>query len=143
MKVKLIVKDKGSWSIANRHAVKAAAEWAVERFEMEDYGRVTIRLTDADDGHDGSMVYLGDDQFIVFLNPQLSRNKMFEIIFHEFTHVKQVIFDGFRLNEYEDCAEWKGRNIAYHEDKNYWTVPWEVEARKLGRKLRKEYTKCS
>ena len=81
-------------------------------------------------------------KFVVWIHAGTTMKNLLEYVFHEMTHVKQAIFDGWELQDEEDIAFWKGDIVQYTgEGDSYWNAPWEVEARKMGRVLRKKYIK--
>lgn len=141
MKVKIQIKAKASWSQLHRDVVLAATEFAVQEHNLwNPEHKITVRLCGSHDAHQGSMARTTKKHFIVWMHPCRNMKVLLETIFHEMTHVKQAVYDGWELHDEDNTAKWKGKK--YHNvDENYWKVPWEVEARRLGRQLTKRYMK--
>ena len=138
--MKLKVKAKTKWSQYHRDIVMASAAFGMKELHLQ-HVHITIKLVGDHDTNQGAMVSTAPGRFTVWLCPCRNIKTLLETIFHELTHIKQSIYDGWALHDVNDTATWKGKTLHYHEDTNYWGVPWEVEARKFGRKLRRQYTK--
>jgi len=138
--LKLIVKAKTKWSAFHRDVVTSAVEYAKDYYSLHD-SKIVVRLVGTDGENDGSMAVQGNNKFIIWVIPHTSVRKLLETVFHEMTHVNQSV-GGWKLHDENDTAFWKGRTVAYNpnNDDEYWNAPWEVEARKMGRLMRKQYT---
>lgn len=77
-----------------------------------------------------------DNRFIIGLNKNLSRKEKIKTICHEMVHVRQFEAGDLIM---EEVIVWKNKDYTNH---NYWTAPWEVEARKLEKKMYKKYVKA-
>ena len=142
MRIKMTVKAKASWSTFHRDVVKSAVAYAIDEYGMEDSERsIVVKLIGCEGDHDGAMVKMTKDSFIVWVSSQTAVRKLLYIVFHEMTHVKQAVFDGWTQHDTEDLATWKGEVVPYNvdDDKDYFNAPWEIEARAMGKELRKTY----
>mgnify|MGYP006079023389 CR=1 FL=1 len=149
MKIKVKRKAKNSWKPEWANAIQNAAIFAGKEFNIDkkklkveiilknslalDYSGVTLSLNPM-------------KRFVIILNAAYlySEARVFEIVFHEMTHVKQEFHNGFILDDSSE-AHFEGLvyNFESEEDfeKQYWDLPWEVEARKMEKKLWKKYSK--
>jgi hypothetical protein len=78
--------------------------------------------------------------FIISIDPNLSKRMTLMVIAHEIVHVKQYargeLKDLMRLNK----VKYLGK--LYDEGKiNYWVQPWEIEARDYEKLLHREFCK--
>lgn len=142
MRIKMTVKAKASWSTFHRDVAKSAVEYAIDEYGLECSTRsIVVKLIGCADEHEGAMVKMTKDSFIIWVASQPTVRKLLYIVFHEMTHVKQAVFDGWEQHDTENLATWKGKVVPYDvdDDKDYWNAPWEVEARAMGKELRKTY----
>lgn len=143
MKIKSVIKAKGVWSQFRRDLVMSAAEYAKDYYDLGGCD-ITVKFVGEDGENNGSMATTDQGNFWVWITPCYSTKTLLETIFHEMTHVKQFVFDGWDMGDDEDTVVcWKGKEREYDEDTDYWNAPWEVEARRMGRKLTKMYRKSS
>lgn len=140
MNTKYVVKAKKSWSQYERDVVKAATEWAINELMLEGRGKVVVKMC-GEIGAYGQATFLYDDVFMVHIAKHKSVKELIQTVFHELTHVKQFVFDGFDL--YSNGASWRGKTMKVSNTHwGYWKSPWEREARKNEKKLWKKYSKA-
>ena len=133
--MKTIVKAKGAWSMYERDVMKAAFAFGVEQLFLEDQN-ITMKLMGYDPGQGGAMVYKtwgNRDEYIIWVNHSWCIKYMIETVLHELTHVQQAVEGRFPVDEADIVED--------TESDDYWNAPHEVEARKIGKKLRKLYFK--
>jgi len=135
--IKIKVKAKRSWPVETRELVREAAYWAADRLNIDlRHNNITIKLMGFRDDLRGDEIRLGPNKFLVHLHARWSRPP--RILFHEFTHIKQHIYDGLGFSDAEGVSLW--RNAPYHHDvQDYWILPWEMEANRVEFELYKEF----
>ena len=138
IRLKFNIKAHKSWPVKNRNLVRTATDWGVKRL---DIGKQTITVLirfmgESLKGDRGDCVKLTDSKFVIHLYADKSLRRTVSTLFHELTHVKQHVYDGFTLND--TSAIWKSDYLHLTEE-DYWDSPWEVEARQYERNLRKEF----
>lgn len=138
--MKLVVKAKAKWSMFHRDVVTSAVEYAKDWYALGD-AKIVVRLVGDTNDDNGSMAVMGNNKFIIWIIPHITVRHLLETVFHEMTHVNQSV-GGWKLHEETDTAFWKGKTVPYDvtNDDHYWDAPWEVEARKMGRVMRGQYT---
>ena len=65
--------------------------------------------------------------FIVTINPYLSRKSQLSTLAHELVHVKQFALGELKSEVHGTLQKWKDEYID-HADTDYYDLPWEVEA---------------
>jgi hypothetical protein len=138
IRLKFNIKAHKSWPVINRNLVKKATDWGVKRLDIDKQAvTVLFRFMGASLGSDrGDCIKLTDNKFVIHIYADKSLRRTISTLFHELTHVKQHIYDGFTLTN--TSAIWKSDYLHLSEE-DYWDSPWEVEARQYERKLRKEF----
>jgi len=91
---------------------------------------VTV-LFEREEGLKGSTEVVGDDikprEFIVAIDPNLSRKSQLRTLAHELVHVKQFSLGEMRYTKYTELIKWFKQTI-HNEETEYWDLPWEIEA---------------
>ena len=142
MRIKLNVKAKSTWSQFDRDIAMAATVWAMEKFDLVDESAVLELKLVADEREDGCAIEMvRHERYVVRISKGRSVKKTLDTIFHEMTHIKQYFRDGFMMTVEGDKVFWKHEERDFDEEKDYWKAPWEVEARRVAKKMVKEYTK--
>jgi hypothetical protein len=134
MKIKMIVKAKRSWSRLHRAVVQDVVRCAINEFGLMGSGTVTVKLMGDSSEQSGAMVSKGEDNYIIWIHADTSLKHLIETTFHEMTHVKQDVAGEFPCDEDEIDTD--------TTSPRYWNSPWEVEARYLGKKMRRAYLKA-
>ena len=70
------------------------------------------------------------------INSRFNDYRMIRTIFHEMTHVKQFARGELEMGTKVD--KFKGKE---YKRADYWTAPWEVEARKAEKKMMRKWKK--
>jgi hypothetical protein len=65
--------------------------------------------------------------FIVTINPYLSRKSQLSTLAHELVHVKQFALGELKSEVHGTLQKWKDEYID-HADTDYFDLPWEIEA---------------
>ena len=142
MRVKTVVKAKKSWSQFHRDTVESVVAEAIKFYGLEDAGKeLVVKLVGYDDQWGSMAIMERGKKYQIWLHGGYSTKRIISTVFHEMTHVKQAIQDGFGMAVDGETVFWKHKERKYVEDKDYWTAPWEVEARRMERKLTKRYMK--
>jgi len=125
--IKIRVKAKKQWSMAERQLAKKAVEFALDELDL----RVTpvpidVRLKGKSEVDFGDSIDL-EYKIIVRLH---KNDNWLSTLFHELEHARQYIYCELELEH--NHAIWQGtlssRNAENWEE--YWNSPWEVAARK-------------
>lgn len=102
-----------------------AIDFALDYFSLEA-GTLTVILSNSGDLQ-GSAARLKSNRYEIRVRYIPSDVEMLKAIFHEITHIKQYVHDGFRqlgASKYQ----WEERII---DSSDYWFSPWEMEARAM------------
>jgi len=86
----------------------------------------------------GECYHLDKSKFWIRLDSELDRYNLISTLAHEFVHVRQ--FDTGQLQFKAHCNKWDGSfypNDGFKRNQE----PWEIEARRLEKKLAKKYLK--
>lgn len=78
-------------------------------------------------------------QYIIFINPAMSRDKSIEVLSHEIIHLFQT--EKGQLQKTMKSITWEGRIIQNPGEIEYGDRPWEREAFTYGRILEREIRK--
>lgn len=121
------------WNDYETEFIQMAANWCLEELEIDVLDDLVIielhemRIVDlaiVDEGYHGDAVYdIYDNTHTVRI---WKTEGSLHTLFHELTHVRQQAEDELEL--YEMGAFYKGEK---YEDWDYWSAPWEVEARHM------------
>lgn len=137
MKLKVITKAKNSWPRFHRDVVKVAAEWGINELGLNDRGTLSIKLINKE-SYQGQALWLHNDNYVVHICSHKDVDEVVSTLFHELTHIKQYLFDGFDMST--GAAEWRGATYKVTGSYwNYWKSPWERQARKMEKRLLKKY----
>ena len=127
MTIKIRVKAKKQWSMAERQLAKKAIDFALDELDL----RVTpvpidVRLKGKSEVDFGDSIDL-EYKIIVRLH---KNDNWLSTLFHELEHARQYIYCELELEH--NHAIWQGtlssRNAENWDE--YWNSPWEVAARK-------------
>ncbi len=137
-RIKVKVKARRSWPLKWRKGIENTVRWGIYRLgiSQEDI-TILVRLKGRSSENDyGSCIQLTENKYIISLFAGHSLGRVISTIFHELTHVKQHLRDDFVMME--RGAIWRSYFIVY-DKKDYWQLPWEIEARESEKILRKEF----
>lgn len=149
MKVKVKRKAKTSWHTDWEQEIKSAAIFAAEQLNIaHKKATVEFRLKD-----DSASQYAGVQlslsplkRSVIILNAAYlsSPKHILSTVMHEMTHVAQEFHNGLVMDDTTE-AHYDGMVYSFdsheHFQEAYWNLPWEVEARKMEKKLLKKYKK--
>lgn len=82
----------------------------------------------------GYCLPVDDRNFEIGIQISNNFNEMLVTLCHEFVHVKQFLFDNFKIDKNADKIRFKNQNYNIDDLKSL-EVPWEVEAYNLQEKL--------
>jgi hypothetical protein len=142
MKTKYVVKAKKLWKEADRIVVQEAVEYAIDKFDLEGYGKLIVKMNYTQDLF-GSAFSMDEETHYVFISAKQSKEATLKTIFHEMWHIYQYIYEGLDLEKNEASfkgKKWKFNDIEQSYDE-YYKLPWEVAARKMEQKTYKAYSK--
>lgn len=100
--------------------------------------RVEVRATKLEDGNCATVFILTNGskatkKFTIVLDRERSLTEQVGDLAHEMTHVAQAATGRYQLRRWKTDqkvhARWEGEELGLLEDLDYWTRPWEVEAR--------------
>ena len=136
MQVKFVIKNKKAWKPSEIKLAKSAVQFAIQELDLwasEEPLRVIMK-GGLSCGSWGDSIDL-DTEYVIRVTPN---GNWLATIFHEMEHVRQYVDDELELES--NVAMWKGELYTLTQE-TYWTVPWEVKARKAERKLFRKYLK--
>ena len=141
MKFVVKLKAKSVWTMRKRALIRDALEYANFHLELYNFDELVYIRLSWDKHIPGLCCDLGD-RLVIKVSGNQSEHDIVETLFHELTHVRQ--YANVDLDDIDDnTCWWKGHQyrgtFEDTESKDYWNAPWEVEARYLGEKLRKNY----
>jgi hypothetical protein len=138
MRIKIVTKAKKAWSDVNKQRLTDATLFAMEQFNIKDVS-ILLKLVARKDL--GSCVQLEKGKFVLHLSAHRNQKGSIKTLFHELTHLKQYVCDGFDMYP-KNIASWKGKVMKIDETfLGYWNSPWEQEARAMEKKLWRKYRK--
>ena len=130
-----IKKVKGCWPKSKRKLVKSAIDFSIKYYGLkaENEYPLKIKLTSLDDIYGDA--WYSEDYFEIRLADRGKNKILLRSVFHEMCHIKQFVFDGLEL----EAQQYKFLGRSYKI--NYWNTPWEIEAKKMEKKLLQKYKK--
>ena len=118
--------------------VMRAVAFALNEFKLQEELRaypLTLIMTKFKGDYYGDS-WMHETGYEVRLNSRFNNKRVVQSIFHEMTHVKQFAFDGLEMGRRVD--KFRGKK---YKRVDYWAAPWEVEARKMEKKLLRKWKK--
>lgn len=145
----MIVSTQGKPRASTLKECKAAAEFAASQLMSNKLANnITVKLLfskeqTADKGWDGFADWVDRNdrprEFIIGLDPNLSRKALLSTLFHEMVHIKQYATG--QLKDYKrmkGTINWMGRLLRDNKSQAKHT-PWEREARRKEVTLYKDF----
>ena len=125
------------WTKKRKALVEDALEWGIVYLGDTEGVRLNVMLTGECSETLGDAYYDDVNTCTIRLNDHSkeSRNRVLRTLFHEMWHIRQYLHEGLSVEATE--AEFRGK--TWNAD--YWSAPWEVEARKMEKKLVAKYNK--
>lgn len=136
MEFRYVISNK--WNKNEIELVLNALEFVAKFYNLKT-GVTTVKLI-ASDVLDATAEKVKNNRFEIRLAHNRCRNEstILRALFHEMTHVKQYMQNGFSMNG--QTAKWNNETF---KDFDYWFSPWEMEARAMEEaleyKFREEY----
>lgn len=139
MRMKIVTKAKRRWREVNKQQLQHATLFALNYFGISEVS-ILLKLVDREDL--GSCVQLEKGRFVIHLSAHRTDRGNIRTLFHELTHLKQYVCDGFDMFP-KGIASWQGKLLKIDNNfYGYWTSPWEQEAREMEKKLWRKYRKA-
>ena len=129
---------KGYWPAERQHMLYGVVNFAINEFDLADEIRaypLKVILTNFKSDYYGDS-WMHETGYEIRLNSRFNDKRVIQSVFHEMTHVKQFAFDGLELGSRTDKFHGKKYRRV-----DYWDAPWEVEARKMEKKLLRKWKK--
>ena len=129
---------KGYWPAERQHMLYGVVNFAINEFDLADEIRaypLKVILTNFKSDYYGDS-WMHETGYEIRLNSRFNDKRVIQSVFHEMTHVKQFAFDGLELGSRTDKFHGKKYRRV-----DYWEAPWEVEARKMEKKLLRKWKK--
>ena len=129
---------KGYWPAERQHMLYGVVNFAINEFDLADEIRaypLKVILTNFKSDYYGDS-WMHETGYEIRLNSRFNDKRVIQSVFHEMTHVKQFAFDGLELGSRTD--KFHGKK---YKRVDYWDAPWEVEARKMEKKLLRKWKK--
>lgn len=136
MKIKFTRKAKASWTNSEVESIKLATRWCAGRLGFNKLPiTIVVRFIGPHPSQFGACSQMEDDRYIIWLQSGFNYKRTVSTLFHEMTHVRQHLFEGLCLHS-DKLAEFRSEQ---YRDPDYWTSPWEKEARRYEKILLKQY----
>ena len=129
---------KGYWPAERQHMLYGVVNFAINEFDLADEIRaypLKVILTNFKSDY-YCYSWMHETGYEIRLNSRFNDKRVIQSVFHEMTHVKQFAFDGLELGSRTDKFHGKKYRRV-----DYWEAPWEVEARKMEKKLLRKWKK--
>ena len=129
---------KGYWPAERQHMLYGVINFAINELDLADEIRaypLKVILTNFKSDYYGDS-WMHETGYEIRLNSRFNDKRVIQSVFHEMTHVKQFAFDGLELGSRTDKFHGKKYRRV-----DYWDAPWEVEARKMEKKLLRKWKK--
>ena len=129
---------KGWWPWERQQLAVKALDFAIKHYELQDECvdyPVKLILTKFKDNYYGDS-WMHEWGYEIRINSRFNDYRMIRTIFHEMTHVKQFARGELEMGTKVD--KFKGKE---YKRADYWTAPWEVEARKAEKKMMRKWKK--
>ena len=129
---------KGYWPAERQHMLYGVVNFAINEFDLADEIRaypLKVILTNFKSDYYGDS-WMPETGYELRLTRRFNDKRVIQSVFHEMTHVKQFAFDGLELGSRTDKFHGKKYRRV-----DYWEAPWEVEARKMEKKLLRKWKK--
>ena len=129
---------KGYWPAERQHMLYSVLNFAINEYKLADEIRaypLKVILTSFKGDYYGDS-WMHETGYEIRLNDKFNDERVIRSVFHEMSHVKQFAFDGLEMGSRVD--KFRGKK---YKRVDYWAAPWEVEARKMEKKLLRKWKK--
>lgn len=119
------------WSIEDAILAESLVEFAMSYFKLGK-GKLEVLMDEnIESGSIAEAVRVSKNKFMIVLSKNMidSDESLAKTIFHEMTHIKQYMEDGFKIGAKK--VSWQGKKFNMKSEKDYWLSPWEMEARAM------------
>jgi hypothetical protein len=136
MKVRYTISEM--WEAKDIHEIIEAIKFSIKFYELENpKATLTVKLISGkQEKVEATADRIKNNRYEVRLaraNIENTLDAVLVALFHEMTHVKQFVHNGFAL--YSGKAKWESNDITLSTSNDYWFSPWEMEARAMERAL--------
>ena len=119
------------WSIEDAILTENLVNYAIDYFKLGKGKLEVLMDEDIESGSIAEAVRVSKNKFMIVLSKNMidSDESLARTIFHEMTHIKQFMQDGFKIGAKK--VSWQGEKFNVKSEKDYWLSPWEMEARAM------------
>lgn len=119
------------WSIEDAILTENLVNYAIDYFKLGKGKLEVLMDEDIESGSIAEAVRVSKNKFMIVLSKNMidSDESLAKTIFHEMTHIKQYMQDGFKIGAKK--VSWQGKKFSMKSEKDYWLSPWEMEARAM------------
>lgn len=119
------------WSIEDAILTENLVNFAIDYFKLGKGKLEVLMDEDIESGSIAEAVRVSKNKFMIVLSKNMidSDESLAKTIFHEMTHIKQYMQDGFKIGAKK--VSWQGKKFSMKSEKDYWLSPWEMEARAM------------
>ena len=134
------------WSIEDAILTENLVNYAIDYFKLGKGKLEVLMDEDIESGSIAEAVRVSKNKFMIVLSKNMidSDESLARTIFHEMTHIKQFMQDGFKIGAKK--VSWQGEKFNVKSEKDYWLSPWEMEARAMEEAMLRfweiDYEKC-
>jgi hypothetical protein len=119
------------WSVEDAILTENLVNYAIDYFKLGKGKLEVLMDEDIESGSIAEAVRVSKNKFMIVLSKNMidSDESLARSIFHEMTHIKQYMQDGFKIGAKK--VSWQGEKFSVKSEKDYWLSPWEMEARAM------------
>lgn len=119
------------WSVEDAILTENLVNYAIDYFKLGKGKLEVLMDEDIESGSIAEAVRVSKNKFMIVLSKNMidSDESLAKTIFHEMTHIKQYMQDGFKIGAKK--VSWQGKKFSVKSEKDYWLSPWEMEARAM------------
>jgi hypothetical protein len=119
------------WDVEDAILAECLVQFAIGYFNLGKGKLEVLMDEDIESGSIAEAVRVSKNKFMIVLSKNMidSDESLAKTIFHEMTHIKQYMQDGFKIGAKK--VSWQGKKFSVKSEKDYWLSPWEMEARAM------------
>lgn len=119
------------WSTDDAVLTEQLVDFAIRYFRLGKGKLEVLMDEDIESGSIAEALKISKKKYMIVLSKNQidSDESLARSIFHEMTHIKQYMQDGFKIGAKK--VSWQGKKFSMKSEKDYWLSPWEMEARAM------------
>lgn len=119
------------WDVEDAILTENLVNFAIDYFKLGKGKLEVLMDEDIESGSIAEALRLSKKKYMIVLSKNQidSDESLAKTVFHEMTHIKQFMQDGFKIGAKK--VSWQGKKFSVKSEKDYWLSPWEMEARAM------------